>query len=194
MSALVVHSPSGDTCPIPQRRRCQLHAKAWPARVGGTSIPIGPRLSRFRVAVSCCDSDRQLARLLGTRPGQPAHGARGLAPGLRQSAGMSGSWAVMPRNPSTRMALRALWRSAAAMLVWPHKRRMPMARLRKVAMTLPGRRPVLVWVVGRVGGQGGGAVEPPGRDVNTRTAVDQEDYGPATRATLPACPPRSSSS
>src|SRR6266511_3182445 len=137
MSALVVHSPSGDTCPIPQRRRCQLHAKAWPARVGGTSIPIGPRLSRFRVAVSCCDSDRQLARLLGTRPGQPAHGARGLA---------------------------------------------------------PGRRPVLVWVVGRVGGQGGGAVEPPGRDVNTRTAVDQEDYGPATRATLPACPPRSSSS
>lgn len=71
----------------------------------------------------------------------------GTWPGPRQSAGMSGSWAVMPRNPAHGWALRALWRSAAAMLVWPHKRRMPMARLRKVAMTLPGRRRVLVWAV-----------------------------------------------
>ena len=50
----------------------------------------------------------------------------------------------MPRSGRTRVASRALWRRAAAMLRSPRARRMPMARLRRLAIAL-GAVPVRVW-------------------------------------------------
>src|SRR5215207_10499359 len=51
---------------------------------------------------------------------------------------------VMPRSGRTRVASRALRRSAAAMLRWPWARRRPMARLRRLAM-VRGVLPVRAW-------------------------------------------------
>src|SRR5213593_151261 len=51
---------------------------------------------------------------------------------------------VMPSSGRTRVASRALRRSAAAMLRCPCRRRTPMARLRRLAMVL-GAAPVRVW-------------------------------------------------
>src|SRR6266508_5885801 len=51
---------------------------------------------------------------------------------------------VMPSRGRTRVASRALRRGAAAMLRWPCRRRMPMARLRRLTMAR-GAVPVRSW-------------------------------------------------
>ena len=52
--------------------------------------------------------------------------------------------AVVADHISGRLELRALWRTAAAMLVAPVRRRMLMTRLRRDAMTC-GPAPVRTW-------------------------------------------------
>jgi hypothetical protein len=55
-------------------------------------------------------------------------------PGPQQRAGVSGSWPGDAEEDEGRVASRALWRSAAAMLRQPWRHRMAMARLRRLAM------------------------------------------------------------
>src|SRR6266540_2705959 len=56
--------------------------------------------------------------------------------GPRQRAECRVHGLVMPSSGRTRVASRALRRSAAAMLRWPRACRMPMARIRNLAISL----------------------------------------------------------